>query len=122
MLSLGAMIFFSFIIAPLTFMSLDASNAARFIRKLFPFYYAFNLICLSLALILGLIDVGFAVRFHIILACTILFAVSLFLLMPLINKYRDSSNDRMFNIFHRFSVIINFVQLMLLTIVASGYY
>lgn len=122
MLSLGAMIFFSFIIAPLTFMSLDASNAARFIRKLFPFYYAFNLICLSLALILGLIDVGFAVRFHIILACTILFAVSLFLLMPLINKYRDSSNDRMFNIFHRFSVIINFVQLILLTIVASGYY
>lgn len=122
MLSLGAMVFFSFIIAPLTFMSLDASNAAKFIRKLFPFYYAFNLTCLSLALILGYIDSGFAVRFHIVLACTILFAISLFLLMPNINKYRDSSNDKMFNIFHRFSVIINFVQLILLAIVASGYY
>ncbi len=122
MLSLGAMVFFSFIIAPLTFMSLDASNAAKFIRKLFPFYYVFNLICLSFALILGLIDSGFAVRYHIVLACTILFAVSLFLLMPNINKYRDASNDKMFNILHRFSVIINFVQLILLAIVASGYY
>ena len=122
MVSLGTMIFFSLIIAPLTFITLDGANAAKFIRKLFPFYYGFNLICLSFALLLGLIDSGFAVRYHIVLMCAILFAVSLFILMPNINKYRDSSNDRMFNILHKSSVVINFVQLILLTIVASGYY
>ena len=42
--------------------------------------------------------------------------------MPKINKYRDNSNDRMFKITHRLSVIINYIQLVLLAIIAAGYY
>jgi ABC-type transport system involved in cytochrome bd biosynthesis fused ATPase/permease subunit len=122
LIAFGAMIFFSFIIAPVTFTTLDAQNAGKFIRRLFPFYYAFNLITLLLCLVLAFFDGSFAVRYHIVILCSVLFALTLFYLMPKINKYRDSENHKMFKIFHRTSVLINFVQLILLGTIAIGYY
>ena len=35
----GAMAFFSFVVAPVTFIHLDEATAGRFIRNLFPWYY-----------------------------------------------------------------------------------
>ena len=43
-ISLGAMLFFSFVIAPVIFKVLDAKNAGKFVRKIFPHYYLINLI------------------------------------------------------------------------------
>ena len=43
-ISLGTMIFFSFIVAPVIFKVLDAINAGKFVRKIFPFYYMINLL------------------------------------------------------------------------------
>ena len=40
---LGIMLFFSFIIAPVTFTALNEENARKFIRKVFP-YFEKNLI------------------------------------------------------------------------------
>ena len=40
---LAIMIFFSFVVAPVTFTSLDEDNARKFIRKIFPYYYNVNL-------------------------------------------------------------------------------
>ena len=40
---LGIMLFFSFIIAPVVFTTLDEDNARKFIRRIFPFYYNVNL-------------------------------------------------------------------------------
>ena len=122
MVSFGVIVFFSFVVAPITFITLDIENAGKFIRRLFPFYYGFNLFCLILSLLIALVDGSFAVRYHIVILCVILFLFTLFYLMPKINKYRDNSNERMFKITHRFSVVINYAQLILLAIVASGYY
>ena len=122
MVSFGVIVFFSFIVAPITFITLDLDNAGIFIRKIFPFYYGFNLFCLVLSLLIALVDGSFAVRYHIVLLCVFLFLFTLFYLMPKINKYRDNSNNRMFKITHRLSVIINYIQLVLLAIIASGYY
>ena len=36
----GSMLFFSCVVAPLVFIELDAAAASRFIRRLFPWYYA----------------------------------------------------------------------------------
>ena len=36
----GSMLFFSCIVAPLVFVELEAATAGRFIRRLFPWYYA----------------------------------------------------------------------------------
>ena len=122
MVSFGVIVFFSLVVAPITFITLDIENAGKFIRRLFPFYYGFNLFCLILSLLIALVDGSFAVRYHIVILCVILFLFTLFYLMPKINKYRDNSNERMFKITHRLSVVINYAQLILLAIVASGYY
>ncbi len=122
MVSFGVIVFFSFVVAPITFITLDIENAGKFIRRLFPFYYGFNLFCLILSLLIALVDGSFAVRYHIVILCVILFLFTLFYLMPKINKYRDNSNESMFKITHRLSVVINYVQLILLAIIASGYY
>ena len=41
---LGIMLFFSFVIAPVIFTTLDEDNARKFIRRIFPFYYNVNLV------------------------------------------------------------------------------
>ena len=51
-ISLGTMLFFSFVIAPVIFKVLDANNAGKFVRKIFPHYYLINLIILSIAVLL----------------------------------------------------------------------
>lgn len=41
---LGSLIFFSFLVAPTVFHSLDLENAAKFMRVMFPRYYVFQVI------------------------------------------------------------------------------
>ncbi len=116
---LGIMFFFSFIVAPVTFSSLDEENARIFIRKIFPYYYIVNLI-ISLIVLLCLIYLGiYNLKFYLILLITILFAFSNFILMPLINKYRDNKEDKKFKYSHFLSVIINFVQMIFLIIILT---
>ena len=111
-ISLGAMLFFSFVIAPVIFKVLDANNAGKFVRKIFPHYYLINLLILSLTLLLLLYISSVNLDFYIILFITILFAFSLFILMPLINKLKDNKEERKFKYSHTFSVIINFIQII----------
>ena len=114
---LGIMLFFSFIVAPVTFSSLNEENARIFIRKIFPYYYTVNLI-ISLIVLLCLIYLGiYNLKFYLILLISILFAFSNFILMPLINKFRDSKEDKKFKYSHLLSVIINFVQMIFLIII-----
>ena len=111
-ISLGAMLFFSFVIAPVIFKVLDANNASRFVRKIFPHYYLINLVVLSIAVLLLLYISSINLDFYITLIITILFAFSLFILMPLINKLKDNKEERKFKYSHTLSVIINFIQII----------
>ena len=114
---LGIMLFFSFIVAPVTFSTLNEENARIFIRNIFPYYYKVNLI-ISFIVLLCLIYIGiYNIKFYLILLITILFAFSNFILMPLINKYRDNKEDKKFKYSHFLSVIINFVQMIFLIII-----
>ena len=114
---LGIMLFFSFIVAPVTFTALNEENARIFIRKIFPYYYIVNLAISVLILILFIILKIFSLDFYLILIVALLFAVSNFVLMPLINKFRDKKQDKKFKQSHFVSVVINFVQMILLVIV-----
>ena len=111
---LGIMLFFSFVIAPVVFTTLDEDNARKFIRKIFPFYYNVNLAISFIVLLLFLFLSKLGVDFYLILLITILFATSNYLLMPLINKYRDEKQDKKFKYSHFISVVINFVQMICL--------
>ena len=112
----GSMAFFSCVVAPLVFIELDAATAGRFIRRLFPWYYAV-IATLSLiatlsfaatlpvdAITMGLVFIG---------AC-----VSRQILMPRINRQSDAvaqgdiSAQVSFDRLHRISVIINAAQMI----------
>ena len=114
---LGIMLFFSFVIAPVVFNTLDENNARKFIRRIFPFYYNVNLGVSFIVLITFILSSKIGVDFYIILAITVLFATSNYLLMPLINKYRDEKQEKKFKYSHFLSVLINFVQMICLVFV-----
>ena len=111
---LGIMLFFSFVIAPVVFTTLDEENARKFIRRIFPFYYNVNLGISFIVLLIFFILSNFGINFYLILGVVLLFATSNYLLMPLINKYRDDKQDKKFKYSHFISVIINFIQMICL--------
>ena len=111
---LGIMLFFSFVIAPVVFTTLDEENARKFIRRIFPFYYNVNLGISFIVLLIFFILSNFGINFYLILVVVLLFATSNYLLMPLINKYRDNKQDKKFKYSHFISVIINFIQMICL--------
>ena len=114
---LGIMLFFSFVVAPITFKSLNEENARVFIRKIFPYYYNVNLIACFLATLCFIFIGTYSLNFYLILSTTILFGISSFILMPLINKFRDNKEDKKFKYLHMISVIINFIQIIFLILI-----
>ena len=109
---LGMMIFFSFVLAPMIFKILDAENAGKFVRKIFPYYYFVNLIFLSIAIILFIIISSIGVNFYITLALAMSFIFAQFFLMPVINKLKDNNQEKKFKYAHGASVAINFIQII----------
>tara|TARA_B100001057_G_C22099454_1_gene662640 strand:- start:27 stop:416 length:390 start_codon:yes stop_codon:yes gene_type:complete len=114
---LGIMFFFSFVVAPVTFTTLNEENSRKFIRKIFPYYYNVNL-GISILVTLIFVFIGtFHLEFFLILLVAILFALSNYVLMPLINNYRDNNQDKKFKLSHFISVVINFLQMVFLIII-----
>ena len=111
---LGIMLFFSFVIAPVIFTTLDDENARKFIRRIFPFYYNVNLVISFIVLVTFFFLSKFGIEFILIITITILFAISNYYLMPLINKYRDEKQNKKFKYSHFTSVVINFIQMIFL--------
>ena len=111
---LGIMLFFSFVIAPVIFTTLDDENARKFIRRIFPFYYNVNLVISFIVLVTFFFLSKFGIEFILIITITILFAISNYYLMPLINKYRDEKQNKKFKYSHFISVVINFIQMFFL--------
>ena len=116
------MLFFSFVVAPVVFTTLDEQNARKFIRKIFPYYYNVNLGISLLVLLILLFTGNFEIKFYLILVVAILFAISNYLLMPMINKFRDENQDKKFKYSHLTSVIFNFIQILILVIILFRYY
>ena len=114
---LAIMLFFSFTIAPIIFKSLDEKNARNFIRSIFPYYYSVNLILSVLLIICFIILNYYGLNFYLILSVAILFAFSQFILMPMINKFRDNNETKKFNYSHAISVVINIIQMVFLVII-----
>ena len=114
---LGAMLFFSFVIAPTIFRVLDENYARKFIRKIFPLYYSFCLIILFITSLIYIYFFPVSYEFYILLFLVILFSISLFVLMPMINKFRDNKLEKKFKIAHTMSVLINLIQMIGLVVI-----
>ena len=111
---LGIMLFFSFAVAPLIFKVLEENQARKFVRTMFPYYYSINLILVSLICIFLIYKNFINFDFYLLISVAILFAISLFILMPMINNARDLKKEIKFKYLHAGSVIINFLQIFIL--------
>ena len=111
---LGIMLFFSFGVAPVIFKVLKENDARKFVRTIFPYYYFINLILVSLVCIFLFYKNFMNFDFYLLFSVAILFAISLFVLMPMINNARDQRKESKFKYLHAVSVIINFLQIFIL--------
>ena len=109
---LSFMIFFPVVVATSVFKVLDEKQSSKFLRIFFPKYYLFGLILSAIGLILSVIQnhpLGLSVFIFLIIS----FLFSKQILMPIINKAKDENKEERFNKLHKFSVLINFIQMAL---------
>jgi hypothetical protein len=112
-LSLGIMLFFSFVIAPTVHKFLPTAQSGPYIRKLFPIYYIINA-ALALGSLIAIASLGvFNIIFYANTIILFLFTLCYFYLMPAINAQK-TKNSRKFKILHVISVAINLIQIVLL--------
>ena len=111
---LGIMLFFSFAVAPIIFKVLKENEARKIVRTIFPYYYLINLMLISLICIFLFSKNFINLDFYLLASVAILFAISLFILMPMINNARDQKKDIKFKYLHMISVIINFLQFIII--------
>lgn len=109
---LSFMIFFPVVVATSVFKVLDEKQSSKFLRIFFPKYYFFGLVLSLTGLIIAIFDKN-NMSIIIFLLIIIGFLFSRQFLMPIINKAKDNNNEKKFNILHRFSVLINFIQISL---------
>ena len=120
----GSILFFSFVVAPAIFTVLGAEAGGKFVRALFPRYYAWGVVCCGIAMPAlvcgslgfpelrgpmigvqsGLLGLGLAVQFYCGNTLT-----------PAINAARDGgpATAPRFDRLHRRSVVLNGVVLLL---------
>ena len=112
----GVIVFFSAIIAPTVFKTLDEKSAGVFLRAFFPKYYLF-------AIVIGLAALASIMIFNIemsnilyiaIVSMTILSIISRFMI-PIINNARDmgEKGKQKFNRLHALSVSLNVITLVI---------
>ena len=109
---LSFMIFFPLVVATSVFKVLDEKQSSKFLRIFFPKYYLFCLVLSLIGLIIAIFDKN-NMSLIVFLLIIIGFLFSRQFLMPIINKAKDNNNEKKFNILHRVSVLINFIQISL---------
>ena len=128
----GSILFFSFAVAPIIFRVLGAEPGARFVRALFPRYYAWGVVSTAIALpamVCGPLSVP-ELRGPMVGVQAALIALSLGIMLycgntltPAINAARDegpASADR-FKRLHKRSVNLNAVVLLIGIILLVGF-
>ncbi len=109
----GGMIAFQVLFAPLLFTKLELQVARKFIRAFFPWYYLYFGILSGLATGLAFFASNISAALALAL-CFVGFAISRQYLMLRANDATDSGDKKTFALFHRATVIINTIQLVVI--------
>lgn len=109
--TLSFMIFFPLVVATSVFKVLDEKQSSKFLRIFFPKYYLYGFV-LSLAGVI--LSIYFENKLSILIYSFIMvgFIFSRQILTPIINKAKDSNDEKKFNKLHKLSVFINFLQII----------
>jgi heme A synthase len=108
----GTIIFFSAVVAPTVFKSLDEREAGVFLRAFFPKYYIFGIVLGVISIIYLLFSPVHSHLLYSILAMTVLTILGR-MSIPIINKARDTNNEQAFKRYHLISVIMNVLTLVI---------
>ena len=105
------MIFFPLVVATSVFKVLDEKQSSKFLRIFFPKYYLYGFV-LSLAGVI--LSIYFENKLSILIYSFIMvgFIFSRQILTPMVNKAKDSNDEKKFNKLHKLSVFINFLQII----------
>ena len=105
------MIFFPLVVATSVFKVLDEKQSSKFLRIFFPKYYLYGFV-LSLAGVI--LSIYFENKLSILIYSFIMigFTFSRQILTPMVNKAKDSNDEKKFNKLHKLSVFINFLQII----------
>ena len=108
---LSFMIFFPLVVATSVFKVLNEEQSSKFLRIFFPKYYLYGFVLSVIGLSLS---IYYENKLSILIFLLILagFVFSRQVLMPMINKSKDLENESKFNKLHKFSVFINFLQII----------
>lgn len=109
--TLSFMIFFPLVVATSVFKVLDEKQSSKFLRIFFPKYYLYGFV-LSLAGVI--LSIYFENKLSILIYSFIMvgFLFSRQILTPMVNKAKDSNDEKKFNKLHKLSVFINFLQII----------
>ena len=108
---LSFMVFFPLVVATSVFKVLDEKQSSKFLRIFFPKYYLYGFVLSAIGLTLS-IYYGNKLSMLIFLLIMVGFVFSRQVLMPIINKSKDLGDESKFNKLHKFSVFINFLQII----------
>tara|TARA_B100001175_G_C19340050_1_gene556991 strand:+ start:511 stop:894 length:384 start_codon:yes stop_codon:yes gene_type:complete len=122
---MGSMIFFTTVVSPTTFQTLNNKDSSNFLRSIFPKLFLFAFIISILSLLISIFNDNLIVTILLIFV-TLSFLFNRNFLTPLINKFRDLelTGDKVakkkFKLMHFLSVflfIVNFLFLSCILII-----
>ena len=108
----GTIIFFSAVVAPTIFKSLDEKDAGVFLRAFFPKYYIFGIVLGVISIFYLLFSPVHSHLLYSIIAMTVLTILGR-MSIPIINKARDTNNEQAFKRYHLISVMMNVITLVI---------
>ena len=108
----GTIIFFSAVVAPTVFKSLDEKDAGVFLRAFFPKYYIFGIVLGVISIIYLLFSPVHSHLLYSIISMTVLTILGR-MSIPIINKARDTNNEQAFKRYHLISVMMNVLTLVI---------
>lgn len=116
----GMMVFFSAVITPIAFKNLPEQNLSAFLRKVFPKLFAIGfIVAITSSVILYFYE--YFIPFILSTIISLGFIINLVFLTPKINFHKDNSSgenkafhEQRFTFFHRVSVFIYLIQLILI--------
>ena len=106
----GMILFQTAIVAPVVFTTLDAENASKFLRKIFPRFFMVIFILGISSLIVS--SVFLSVQGIVIAAVTTISMIISYLVVPATNKARDEDNSTDFRRLHTLTVVLTLFTLL----------
>lgn len=118
--SLGAMAFFSAVIAPMVFKVLPEAQAGSFLRAVFPRYFQING---AAAVAAGVLALDAYASSILIVSGLVMLSIR-YVAIPIINEARDQmlagveTAKARFDTWHRATVILNLIEMLCLAVAA----